>query len=255
MEYKDYIAPYVSISRPVEYKGLKLYPIKVKDYYEFLSSYDILDINKNKIPDVEVIQMTYLQYVVDKLFNDETIVNQNHSITFGNIWELKFANIMELCLGIKSKDVIIKHEDNKITLILDGIEISANDFDDLRKLILFQNLNTYDDTILSEDVENAIRERNEMSNKGLLVPQLEDMFDKVMLKTGLEEEKILNMTYRRFERIFKSLVEEVDYTIFKMAECQGAQFKNPIDHWIYKSSRDKYADIFGSINGLKEKLV
>lgn len=45
------------------YKSLKLYPIKLRDYFKFQLFSECLILEKNSVPDVKIIQMTYLQYL------------------------------------------------------------------------------------------------------------------------------------------------------------------------------------------------
>ena len=54
----------VGLGIPVEYKGLKVFPIKVKDFLKFSDSYRILDIDKSSIGNIEVIKMSYLEYLI-----------------------------------------------------------------------------------------------------------------------------------------------------------------------------------------------
>ena len=65
---KEYIAPYITFDKPVKYKGIDIYPIKVKDYYTFINAYDVLTIDKNNIPDVNIIQMSYLFFMFGFIF-------------------------------------------------------------------------------------------------------------------------------------------------------------------------------------------
>ena len=53
---------YFELDEPVPYKGLKIHPVKVKDYYKFYSVIPIFTIDKNR--DVKGIPLSYLDYLV-----------------------------------------------------------------------------------------------------------------------------------------------------------------------------------------------
>ena len=48
---------------PVPYKNLMIYPAIMKEYISFFTCVDCLMINKNIIPDIKVIKMSYLDYL------------------------------------------------------------------------------------------------------------------------------------------------------------------------------------------------
>ena len=59
---------YFPFDEPVPYilnksLSIKIYPISLRNSEFFLSSKDILEIDKNSIPDPKIIQMTYLKFL------------------------------------------------------------------------------------------------------------------------------------------------------------------------------------------------
>ena len=62
---KEYVEQFVTFGNPVEYKGLKIKPILAKDALRFLDAVSVLEIEKNKIPSVEIIQMSYLEFMIN----------------------------------------------------------------------------------------------------------------------------------------------------------------------------------------------
>ena len=62
---KEYVEQFVTFGNPVEYKGLKIKPILAKDALRFLDAVSVLQIEKNKIPSVEIIQMSYLEFMIN----------------------------------------------------------------------------------------------------------------------------------------------------------------------------------------------
>ena len=48
---------------PIPYKELLIYPVTMKDYLEFHLAVSCLLIDKNSIPDVNIISMSYLRFL------------------------------------------------------------------------------------------------------------------------------------------------------------------------------------------------
>ena len=83
---KEYIESYVAFGKAIPYNGLKIRPILVKDFYQFRDAQNVLKIDKNKIPDIEIIQMTYLRFLMLLMVEHKELVED-------------FLIIMSLCLG------------------------------------------------------------------------------------------------------------------------------------------------------------
>ena len=52
---------------PIDYKGLLLYPVSVKKINKFLQASSVLRIQKEYIPDKEVIKMSYLKFLITNM--------------------------------------------------------------------------------------------------------------------------------------------------------------------------------------------
>ena len=64
-------------NKPVPYKlkcGVEIiiYPVIVEDGDIFEDSYDILTFNKSEIPIPEIIQMSYLQFLIEVMFKEDS---------------------------------------------------------------------------------------------------------------------------------------------------------------------------------------
>ena len=85
---------YFTFDKPVPYKLkcgsiLQIKPVLLEDSMIFTSSYGILDIDKNLSTEVEVIQMSYLQFLMDRV------------IPFVEHSKQQLVNICLLCLGFE----------------------------------------------------------------------------------------------------------------------------------------------------------
>lgn len=225
---------YLTFDKPVPFKSLQIYPVVLSDYYEFMWSHDILDIDKNSIPDAKVIKMTYLQFLIT-LLEDSEIIQE------------KLSNILEICLHIDLDSVEVKFIDGK-EMSIDGEIISAKDFDMMRKVILYQNIPGYDDKYVDPEIKAMAQRYDNIVNKNsdnLEPPTLEGLIIALIAELGYTVEYVNNMTYRRFRLLLKSVEDKIEYKIMKSAEMGGmVSFKEPVEHWIYKKKKNKFANAF-----------
>jgi len=263
---KDYIKKYTTFDEPVEYKGVKIYPILTKNYFEFIDGYSLLSMDKNKIPDINIIQMSYLKYLFSLCAGFEDM-------------KYKFISILNLCFHVYSdesfltkdfkKDEILISEndkekyylingydikfimrDDKISLLLGNVEISSKDFDNIIKIISFQNFIDYTDAYVSPDVEKATRDFHSYKNKGIQDVSLEDKMSIISASNGLCKKDFKEMSYREFSLMFDSCRRKVDF------ETLTGKTEKPIDHWIYHKPSNPYDEVFvksGALYDMMEK--
>ena len=85
--YEEY-EKYIISNQPIPYKDLFIYPVMWADAYDFLSSYDILDIDKDGTGNVDIISMSYLEFIL-MLIQEETSMGQRN-------WADKFVKICNI---------------------------------------------------------------------------------------------------------------------------------------------------------------
>lgn len=224
-----------------------IYPIKVKDWYIFNASLSILQIDKNKINDIQIIQMSYLEFLCKKALNDD--INRQKLLNIFN-YSINEDNI---CLGkYNNRDVlIICDKDNKQKYF-----ITSKEFDEISKIILFQNIKDYDDRYVDEDVRELMEEYYKMKYQDSKVPTLEEQKTYTIAKTGLSMNEINNMTYRTFSQVYKHSVDDVLYIGQKI--IQGSykyDVKQDILHPLYEKPKDKYEEIFTNTSTLAGKGI
>lgn len=106
---------------PVDFKKLKIYPVKVSEYLDFYNYIDCLQIDKNSVPDVNVISMSYLDYLI--------------SISDGsNYYSSKMILLLKLCLHLRDFAIITEDEARVIyesgkNLLLSKLESPEKDED------------------------------------------------------------------------------------------------------------------------------
>ena len=269
---KEYVENFATFGDPVEYKGLKIKPILACDALEFMKAIEVFQIEKNKIPSVEIIRMSYLQFILSLMIHTEDFSN--------------FLWILEKTLGLSYREDLRKEgweEPNAILLqempngdafyyingwdlemklshcggaeiTIAGVHLTASEFNDYKDIVLFQNIYDYDDTVLSDDVRRVVEQYYALKNKGIRIPTLEDKAAAIILNTSYTYETLKTVPLRSFEKLFHDSVSKVDYIATKSLEPHLKEGQS-IDHWIYKPIREKYSEVFRDAGELTRKIT
>lgn len=274
---KEYIERYVTFGQPVQYCGLEIKPILVKDFYQFVNAKNILNIDKNKIPDVEIIQMTYLRFLTLMIVENEDMREDFLTIlalTLGLKYDSEKRNTSfkpnevlaqqtrknESYFYINGWDIAFRIRENETWLRLysgdDMVEINDSQFDDLKNIILFQNIYDYDDMEMSDDFRRVIEEYYALKNKDIIIPTLEDRLMAVVVSSGYILEQLYDMPLRLFDALFEYSVSKLEYQVNKLIInlAQGEIKGFNLSHWVYKTKKDKYSEVFTNAQDLVNKF-
>lgn len=270
---KGYVENFAAFGIPVEYKGLKIKPIVAEDAMAFLRAVEVFRIEKNKIPSIEIIRMSYLEFMLSLLIHQEDfsdflwILEKTLDISFDaklckEGWEDHPDEILmeELPNGdafyyINGRDLEMKlRHRGGAEITIKGVHFTSSEFDDFRSIILFQNIYDYDDMVLSDDVRRVVEQYYALKNKGIHHPTMEDKTVANILNTSYTQEMLRKVPYRTFEKMFHDGVNEVDYIATKSLEPHLKE-GHSIDHWIYKPIREKYSEVFKDAGELARKIT
>jgi len=236
---------------PVPYKNLMIYPTTMKDYIPFFTCVDCLMINKNNIPDVKIISMSYLDYLFYK--SKEEV--EKFTLT-------KLSEALKLSLKIEQDKIkYIQNEYGKYELDLNGEKINATDFDIIREIICLQNGVELPDENIPPDLQKALDEAqsyyNETHSSGK-VGSLEDQMICVSISTPYKFKDIYELTIRKFTKILQRVDYKLHYQIYMTAQMGGmVSFKAPIGHWtndLSKTFEEKYANVMVDSEGFTSKV-
>lgn len=237
---------YFPFDEPVPYilnksLSIKIYPISLRNSEFFLSSKDILEIDKNSIPDPKIIQMTYLKFLY-KIILPQSPANRQ-----------KLLNILKLCLGLNYPAIILDEKER--AFIVDnetGIRISSSQFDEIKKIILYQNIFDYDDEYVNPEFKQNIEAGRALKNKNIESPSLERKMAIITAHTGITKREQLEMSYRAHSLLFQEVYEETEYTtMYPIAAICGKNDK--FDKWIYKQKKGKYDSETISVSKFNEQ--
>jgi len=245
---------FYTYDEPIEINGLFLYPVQMRQYIYFYSNIRVLLFNKNRIPDAQIISMSYLAFI--------------YYISFQNGEFLKMLeNLIYLCFCLdrekyeidfnaneKGKPCIIINEKNT----KNKWQFSHKEFNEIRKIICEQNLVELPDEKIDPKLEKALLEAQEYQNKKnshLKIISLEDQMISIMINTSLDLDKILKLSLRKFVKILSRYDKELHYKIYTQASVSGfVEFKKPIQHYMYDSNEDKYASLIEDYGEFKDKV-
>jgi len=215
---------------------LKISPIKVKDWSIFESSLGVLQIEKNEINDIRIIQMSYLEFLVNVIIPS----NEGYASALFNIFNYSMGENHISVGKNKGKDCIILTDEKDIIKAF----ITSKEFDEISKIILFQNMKDYDDRYLSPDVKEAIQDYFSLRNKESYNPTLEQKKTYTIAKTGILMKDINEMTYRTFEQVYNSCIDTDIYFGQKIIQ---ASYKYKVDDDVKYPMFEKKKDILDQV--------
>lgn len=267
---------YFTFDEPVPFCGLKIYPVTVRNYNNFLSVSECFLLNKNDDP--KGIRSSHLDYLISKLNDKEN----------GQIWSLKFSRLLELIFGIENGlkcpkcgkfmsfgeyareyndpknagkdilacecgghyDVMIRYETDEKTkkkvLVVDGHVINSKDYSMLRKLPLYQNMPDYrDDSWVHPEVraDQAKKQQILAKKNGPTMASLERKIVCVAAKSSYKINEIYDMSMRKFIMLLGIIDDAITYETTRVGLMTGmVSHKGPIDHWVYKKEKGLYGE-------------
>ena len=227
--YKNYYEE-LTFDDPIDYKGLLLYPVSIRKINKFLQSSSVIRIQKEYIPDKEIIKMSYLKFLMTNI--DKEKEEYGESLTFDLL-----ALCFMICMRIEEISIrLFISEDGKAKLILNDVEIDENEFDYLRKLILYQNLPNYDDELMNPDLKNDLEQADKIKNGGEETEDFEHLIANLVIGTGMNIDDVKNLPIRKFYIIGQVMDRKLHYSIYKQASVGGfVEFKQPITHYLKKN--------------------
>ena len=236
----DFLAKaYFYFDQPVPYKvenehTIYIKPISVKDSQIFLSSIDLLTIDKNSLPNPEVIQMSYLQFISDILLQGEAKSRNTQ----------KLLNLLVLCLGMKYP-VICRDKKGKPYLVEGNNEyqITHKQFDDIKRIILYQNIPNFDDGYINPEAKAAMNQIDILKNQDYEEMTIERRMAIITSHTGVLKKDQLDMTYRSHCLLYEEVCGEVEFTTTRSIALLNGKGKE-MPHWIHKKKKNKFNDYF-----------
>lgn len=236
---------YFTFDKPVPYKvddvGLLIKPVLLPDAEIFMSSVDILQYDKNSSPDVDIIQMSYLEYMA------------RYIAEIDELTAAKLTNILHLCMDMTAWH-IGENERGKAILVDDthGVTITAKKFDDISRIILYQNILHYDDEYVNPELRKMMNEVDSVKNFGKEFPTLERKMNIITAHTGITKQQQMAMTMREHQGVFEEVTGEVEFLTTRALALYCGDKK--AEHWIYRNKKGKYDGYMTSMGAYKQSF-
>jgi len=225
---------YFSSNKPIPFKLkyndyiIHIKPVTVEMSAFYHDNVGILLIDKNVESSVEIISMSYLQYLVDILFKVED-------------YQRMLVTILNISLGDEYTYTMGHDEKGKVYLgiVKDNETISRitpKEFDKISDIILNYNDPNFDNRRISKDMREAMEKYYKLKFKNQYMPTLEEKKLFVSFKSGLTLKDINEMSYRHFEIMYNQCVSN---DIFFSQKILQASEKYKIDDLVYPLFRKK----------------
>ena len=225
-------------------------PILLKNAEVYDWAKQCIEIDKNSINNIDVIQSSYLGFLMDYCFekDNETEI------------ESQLKTLLNLCLNIEyamfTKDkgkhcIVICDKDGNIKQIINNKE-----FDDISKIILFQNNPSYDDRYVNPEVKEMLTEYYKVKYKDINVPTMERKKGFVSSKIGKTFKELNELSYREFCVIYDELLAEDNYFIYKIvaSNFQDTEINKTL-HPLFEKKHDIYEELFTNTDVLANKGI
>lgn len=241
---------YLFYDKPIEYKNLLIYPVTMDKYLDFHFYITCLLLDKNSIPNPEVISMTYLQFLYYMASTTELP------------YLYMFKELLKMVLHIDSdSDLWFGTDPNgKAVFKIKGEYYNSDDLNKITDIIFLQNSIDHIDDSIQKEVRDAMEKAKvyKMKQNEYKMCSLEDQMICVLISTSLKFEDINKLTIRKFTKILERVDYKLHYEIYLSAEMSGmVQFKdeNKLKHWMADLTKsDKYEDVKVDADEMHHKI-
>lgn len=241
---------YLFYDKPIPYKELLIYPATMDRYLDFHFYITCLLLDKNSIPNPEVITMTYLQFMYYMASTTELP------------YLYMFKELLKMVLHIDNdSDLWFGTDPNgKAIFKIKGIIYDSDDLNKITDIIFLQNSIEHIDDTIQKEVRDAMEKARvyKMKQNEYKMCSLEDQMVCVLISTSLKFEDINKLTIRKFSKILERVDYKLHYEIYLSAEMSGmVKFKdeNKIKHWMADLTKsDKYEDVKVDADEMHHKI-
>lgn len=250
---KQSLSHYLIYNLPIDYsENIRLVPVTMLHYLDFHFFSPSITVRKNSIfREKVIIKMTYLDFLIHA-FNNQELESQ-YDVKGLSSYYWAACQLLQLCCpGAK-----ISVDEKTAYPIINGELITPQKFDDLRRIIIIQNDIDFDiDEFLNRDTELRLQKAQRDLSNGKETADIEDYVDSLAIALNATEDRIMNMTIRKFWRYVNRYQAHENYTIMKTGECSGMiKFKDPIKHWMSSLEQDdKYKHLKTNEDELRSKI-
>ena len=226
---------------PQEYKGIKIYPLKMKEEEYIELMYSLLAQPKNHIPVKEIIKMSYLKFLLYVVF-----YKKKTYIEVGNDLKKLLSYVMKtdkISLDGKIEDRPGDQFDRmSLFLKIDDVILQEDEFRHIREIILEQNgigVKVIDD--FDPSLEDAFQSFNKMGQGGQESITLSDEIFTFCALMNKDVYETSDYTLFQFKMQMEKAMALLNYKLYRPLEAAGEiEVKGgKIPHFLYHSNRNR----------------
>jgi hypothetical protein len=249
---------------PIPYKNLLFHPVKMLSYLYFGAYSTCLTLDKNSVPDVNVISMNYWDY----------LCHASNQETPYFVW---FREVLRICLQLPNLEMKIDNDGKHYFFELDigdsyaeefedgsrlekrkFVRFDGNDFDVIREIIVSQNCLELIDENIQKEVRDAMEEARKLRAKnGDQSAGIEVLMGCLVASSSLKYEDVYQLTIRKFHQLIDIANRKMNYQIYTTASMSGfVEFKDKsiLKHWMSEFKKNKLDEVM-EYDSIKNKVT
>ena len=141
-------------------------------------------------------------------------------------------------------------------LVVKDVELTPQDFEELKALVPRQNILDYDgDKYVDPDLKEELEIKARLQNKDYTSPTLEKQIICVAVGTGFTMEYLHTITMRKLSLLLKTVDAKSMYYAQVQAAMSGmVKFKEDPKHWIFTDNKKNIKDELTSLENFEKKF-
>jgi hypothetical protein len=224
---------------PQEFKGLKLYPILLKDLHYQEIFYKIFARPKNYLTNIEILKASYLKFIIYVL----------SSVEGGDEFD-DLVSLLKYITKQEEVELLIKQNNAKgfdsfdVRIKIGDIILNETDFDDIREIVLEQNNMSIE---YVEAYNPELEEHLKFLNRGSSDLDLQDQIFTLCAIMKIPLSEVVNYTLFQFNNLFERILTLKEYDLYKplLVSGQITLKSGEIKHYLYHSRRNgRYDALF-----------
>lgn len=115
----------------------------------------------------------------------------------------------------------IKEQNNRKTLSIYDIEITPEDFDELKEIVCYQNMPDYEDEYIDPKLKADLEAKAKIENPNAVSPTLEKQMSCIVSSSSYTYEMLHNITIRKLVLLLRTIDAKAHYFCYKQGEVSG----------------------------------
>jgi hypothetical protein len=229
---------------PYQYRTIKIYPVQMKYLHKFNEYINCILIEKNKFPDIRVIKMSYLRFIFEM---SHAIDEKGKSLSY------LYIHLKKLLIMVFRRKFHFVSDGKNIYIKIGRTLLNGKDFDNIRKIICKQNLVQIPE-LMDAEMEKCLVEAQSFLSKKEKPATTEENIYSFFVATGIDDEKIKNMTIYKFKKCMERLNLLKSWEIYTYPSLKSGE-NSKIKHWLCHIPEQKwYENLMISEEELNKKF-